>query len=103
LFSIALPILANGLRAYAIVMIGHLSNMKLAVGVDHLIYGWIFFGVMLVIMFAIGILWADPSPPPRTPSVETVPPTSPQQVGTLLAWFVAAACVWPALAWMVTT
>src|SRR5258706_4010149 len=40
--SILVPILANGVRAYMIVMIGHLSGMKLAVGVDHLIYGWVF-------------------------------------------------------------
>jgi len=38
------PIIANWLRAYMIVMIGHLSGNKLAVGVDHLIYGWLFFG-----------------------------------------------------------
>jgi exosortase A len=32
--SVAVPIIANFLRAYAIVMIGHLSGMTLAVGVD---------------------------------------------------------------------
>jgi len=42
LFAIIVPIIANGLRAYMIVMIGHLSGMTLAVGVDHLIYGWVF-------------------------------------------------------------
>ena len=31
-----------------IVMIGHLSGNKLAVGVDHLIYGWLFFGVVVI-------------------------------------------------------
>ena len=40
--SLVVPIIANWLRAYMIVMLGHLSNNRLAVGVDHLIYGWIF-------------------------------------------------------------
>lgn len=62
LFSLALPILANGIRAYGIVMIAHLSDMKYATGVDHLIYGWLWFGVVLFIMFAIGNIWRDPVP-----------------------------------------
>lgn len=59
--SLLVPILANWLRAYLIVMLGHLSNNKLAAGVDHLIYGWIFFGIVIAIMFAIGMHWAEPS------------------------------------------
>ena len=40
--SIVVPVIANGVRAYMIVMIGHLSGMEYATGVDHLIYGWVF-------------------------------------------------------------
>jgi exosortase A len=54
------PIFANGFRAYIIVMIGHLSGMKLAVGVDHLIYGWVFFGIIMFLLFALGNLWMEP-------------------------------------------
>lgn len=60
--SIAVPILANGLRAYMIVMIAHLSDMKLALGVDHLIYGWLFFGLVMLLLFWIGSFWRDPAP-----------------------------------------
>ncbi|WP_295608581.1 exosortase A [uncultured Lamprocystis sp.] len=60
LFSVVVPVFANGLRAYLIVMIGHLSNMKLATGVDHLIYGWVFFGIVIAIMFWFGSMWRDP-------------------------------------------
>lgn len=63
LVSLLVPILANWLRAYMIVMLGHLSGNKLAVGADHLIYGWVFFGVVIVIMFAIGARWAEPIQP----------------------------------------
>ena len=46
--AFAVPVIANWMRAYMIVMIGHLSGNKLAVGVDHLIYGWVFFGKMCI-------------------------------------------------------
>lgn len=57
--SFAVPIVANWLRAYMIVMLGHLSGNKLAVGVDHVIYGWIFFGVVMLLMFWIGARWSE--------------------------------------------
>ncbi|MDB4476067.1 exosortase A [bacterium] len=57
--SLIVPIVANGLRAYGIVMIGHLSGMQYAVGADHLLYGWVFFGVVIFVLFWIGGFWAD--------------------------------------------
>ncbi len=63
--AIVAPIVANGLRAYMIVMIGHLSGMEYAAGVDHLIYGWIFFGVVIFLMFWIGTLWREDDAPVR--------------------------------------
>jgi len=59
LAAVIVPIIANVLRAYGIVMLGHLSNMELATGVDHLIYGWIFFGVVMVLLFWIGSFWQE--------------------------------------------
>jgi exosortase A len=59
ILSILFPILANGLRAFMIVMIGHFSGMTLAVGVDHLIYGWLFFGLVMFLMFWLGSFWRD--------------------------------------------
>ncbi len=69
--AILVPIIANGLRAYMIVMIGHLSDMRLAAGVDHLIYGWIFFGVVIFLMFLIGTLWREDHTPPPKPVPST--------------------------------
>jgi exosortase A len=57
--SFLLPILANGLRAYLIVMIGHFSDMKLAAGVDHIFYGWVFFGIVMFALFYFGSFWQD--------------------------------------------
>lgn len=61
--SIVLPIVANWLRAYMIVMLGHLSNNQIAVGADHLLYGWVFFGIVIIGMFFIGARWAEPDLP----------------------------------------
>ena len=66
--SVAVPIVANWLRAYMIVMLGHLSGNRIAVGVDHLIYGWIFFGVVMGLLFWVGARWReDTVPVPATP------------------------------------
>lgn len=62
LVAILVPLVANWLRAYMIVMLGHLSGNKIAVGVDHLIYGWVFFGVIILLMFMIGARWTEPLP-----------------------------------------
>ncbi len=57
--SIIVPIIANGLRAYIIVMLGHVSDMKVATGVDHLIYGWVFFGIVIFLLILIGSRFSD--------------------------------------------
>jgi len=62
MFSLLVPILANWVRAYLIVMVGHLSDNKIAAGVDHIIYGWVFFGIVIGVMFLVGSRWAEPEP-----------------------------------------
>lgn len=59
--ALIVPIVANGLRAFMIVMIGHYSGMELAVGVDHLIYGWVWFGIVMFAMFWVGSFWQEPT------------------------------------------
>jgi exosortase A len=85
LVALAVPIAANWLRAYMIVMIGHLSGNKLAVGVDHLIYGWVFFGVVIGLMFWIGSRWSEPDgSPAEAPMVDLRTAHSTARMGTLL-------------------
>ena len=57
--SIIIPILANGVRAYGIVMLAYFSDMKIAVGVDHIIYGWVFFGLVMMLLFWLGGFWRE--------------------------------------------
>lgn len=61
--SFLVPVVANWMRAYMIVMLGHLSGNKLAAGVDHLIYGWLFFGLVIMAMFWIGAHWQEEDSP----------------------------------------
>ena len=85
--SILVPIVANWVRAYMIVMLGHLSGNKIAVGVDHLIYGWVFFGIVIGIMFVIGARWSEPLPE----KAEAAP-----AAGVAAGPGVAAGGLWPA-------
>lgn len=59
LVSAIVPVFANTFRAYMIVMLGHMSDMKIATGADHLIYGWVFFGVVIFIMFWLGSFFRE--------------------------------------------
>ncbi len=67
LLAAAVPVLANGARAYGIVMLAHLSDYQLALGVDHFIYGWVFFGAVMLLLFWLGNHFRDA---PRAPVVE---------------------------------
>lgn len=70
--SLLVPVIANGFRAYLIMMIGHLSSMKLAGGVDHLLYGWVFFGMVIFLMFSVGAIWRESGTAPL-PIADPVP------------------------------
>jgi exosortase A len=61
LLSIIIPILANGIRAFGIIYIGHVSDMTQAVGADHLVYGWVFFSIVLMLLMAVGKIWQEPA------------------------------------------
>ncbi len=88
-WSIVVPIIANWVRAYLIVLTGHLSNNELAAGVDHLIYGWVFFGVVIAVMLAVGLRWAEPDAASAlTPTIERADSPQAKAWG---AWAAAAA------------
>lgn len=97
--SIVVPILANGLRAYMIVMIGHTSDMELATGVDHLVYGWLFFGLIMFIMFWIGSYWReDEQPAAQRAAAHNVVPSLPGRIVPTALGVIAVAALWPAFA-----
>jgi exosortase A len=103
--SVVVPIIANGLRAYMIVMIGHTSSMTMATGVDHLIYGWAFFGLVMFIMFWIGSYWREdevPAPvalPARSAAeASAVAAARSARVTPMALAVIALVALWPAFA-----
>ena len=97
--SVIVPVIANGMRAYMIVMIAHLSDMKLALGIDHYIYGWVFFGIVMLLLFWVGSFWRDDvgTGDDRRASAEPVrgtPPDNRKMAGAAVAT-VALAAAWP--------
>lgn len=57
--SAVVPVFANSVRAYIIVMLGHMSGMTIATGADHLIYGWVFFGLVVFVLFWLGAFFRE--------------------------------------------
>jgi len=102
LASTLVPIVANWLRAYLIVLLGHYSDNTLAVGVDHLVYGWIFFGVVIASMFWLGSLWREDEDTraPATPSASNAKVTTAgvRRASSFALALVALVSVWPLLA-----
>ena len=95
--ALLVPVLANGVRAYLIVMLGHLSNMRLAVGVDHLIYGWLFFGLVVLLLFWLAARWRE-LPLARAVPCASGPGASPHAVVRASVACLLLAALWPALA-----
>ena len=59
LASLFLPIMVNGFRAYTIILLAYLSDGVLAVGMDHLVYGYVFFLIALFSLCWVGLQWRE--------------------------------------------
>jgi exosortase A len=99
--AVLVPIVANWLRAYSIVMIAHLSSNKLAVGIDHIIYGWVFFGVVMLLLFWAGSYWQEDAPSTREPAIPTAMQASSEanRPGNGLLFLAAIAALATAAIW----
>ncbi|MCB8829904.1 archaeosortase/exosortase family protein, partial [Escherichia coli] len=60
--SVVVPILANGLRAFGTIYAADLTSVEAATGFDHIVYGWMFFGIVMAAVLAIGWRWFDRAP-----------------------------------------
>jgi exosortase A len=99
LVSLVAPIVANWLRAYFIVMLGHLSDNAIAAGVDHLIYGWLFFGLVIFVVFAVGARWREDGvrAVERAPADTAAAQLSWRHLAPAFAATLAIAVAWPLL------
>ncbi len=53
LACVAVPILANGVRAFATMYVGYLTTADTASGFDHVLYGWFFFAAVMALVMAM--------------------------------------------------
>ena len=71
--SIFVPIIANGMRAVGIIALGHVLGSAQAAATDHVLYGWLFFSIVILLLIALGLPFREdidrpgavPPPPPR--------------------------------------
>ena len=88
--ALIVPIIANGFRAFGIVLIATLTNGEVATGVDHLVYGWGFFAAIMLLLIWIGTSFADRrvGDPPES---LVLPPAPTREMGAAPALGVLAA------------
>ena len=73
LVSAVLPIFANALRVFGILLISELSDPEFAKGVDHIVYGWGFLSVILFVLVLVAYKFSDLEPGPihtKTSSIQ---------------------------------
>lgn len=54
LMALVIAVLANGVRAFGTIYVAHLTSSDFAVGFDHVVYGWVFFGIVIALVMAAG-------------------------------------------------
>lgn len=62
LFALIVPVLANGFRAFSTIWMAENWGTEFAVGADHLIYGWVFFGLVMALIGWAAWPWFDRNP-----------------------------------------
>lgn len=58
-FAVVVPILANGIRAWGTIYIAQSQGVEFAAGFDHIVYGWVFFALVLVLVLALSWKFFD--------------------------------------------
>ena len=86
--SIVVPVIANGFRALGIVVLGNILGNAEAAAADHIIYGWVFFSIVMLLLVAAGLPMREP------PRVYAAPDTrSAMRSGVAPLWCAAAVCL----------
>ncbi len=57
--SAVVPVLANAVRVFGIILLAYLSGNRIAVGVDHILYGWLFFTIVMALLLLVGDRWRE--------------------------------------------
>ena len=60
--AIFLSILANGVRAFATIFVAEVTTIDAAAGFDHVVYGWLFFAIIMMVVMAAAWPFFDRQP-----------------------------------------
>lgn len=71
--SFGIPVIANGFRALGIVLLAYYSDHTVAVGADHLVYGWGFFAAITLFLTWLGMKFRDAPDVWRAPAWARTP------------------------------
>jgi exosortase A len=83
--ALVVPIIANGLRAFGTIYAAHLTSVERATGMDHIVYGWVFFGLVMAAVMAIGWRWFDRAPDDAVFDSARLQASPKRRIDTLLA------------------
>jgi exosortase A len=72
LASIIVPIIANGIRAWGTIYVAQSYGAESAAGFDHIVYGWIFFAVVVAIILTAAWRYFEREPEDYGLTVEDV-------------------------------
>jgi exosortase A len=76
LLALAVPILANGVRAWGIIVLAEYLGSAEAAAADHIVYGWGFFSVVILLLILAGLPFREDSAPPAPPRFPSPPGTA---------------------------
>lgn len=101
-FALAVSVAANGVRAFGTIYIAWRTNNEVAVGIDHLVYGWVFFAIVIALIMAAGWRFMDRAPNARWfdparlqgPGAEPGPPARVVQAAAIAVALAAAGPLW---------
>lgn len=62
LACVVVPIVANGIRAWATIFIAQYVGAEAAGSFDHIVYGWFFFGIVIALVLGIAWCWFEREP-----------------------------------------
>ena len=60
--AVIVPVLANGVRAWGTIFIAQSQGIEFAAGFDHIVYGWIFFALVMTAVLGASWRFFDRSP-----------------------------------------
>ena len=99
IISVTVPIFANGLRALGIITLAHLEGSAAAVEADHIVYGWLFFTVVIMALIAIGMAFAEKPGRPQPTRSRAIEEPSPWRFAVAVSAAVLLALTGPAYAY----